>query len=262
MYLYGFMIPFYEMLVCEKRRGGGKTHRIVKILNLLHKPDHSIAPTITNIILLRQSQTMFRAFIDKDDDEFVDEPLSSPRLHTEEEPTQPERTEEPHMTTTPLSPTSALTEQVQAFDLEPDTPMVDVHTEEKSAPSPPAEKKPIEPESVASEPILAQEPMEEMSPEDKPAPLFAKKSEPSPEVPTEQAPASNASIESMDTTMGEAGDSSSSVLMNSRGGRDTRKGVVARFGLARVSSLPLLSLLSLSLIRSFLFILYRIRRIL
>ncbi|KAH6673253.1 SIT4 phosphatase-associated protein-domain-containing protein [Halenospora varia] len=197
------------------------------------KDDFDEKPEVEDLLSIPKPETPL-AFIDKDDDEFVDEPLSSPRLHTEEEPTQPERTEEPHMTTTPLSPTSALTEQVQAFDLEPDTPMVDVHTEEsnstatdstkhspqsseesaESAPSPPAEKKLIEPESVASEPILAQEPMEEMSPEDKPAPLFAKKSEPSPEVPTEQAPASNASIESMDTTMGEAGDSSSSVLMN------------------------------------------------
>ncbi|KAH8670177.1 SIT4 phosphatase-associated protein-domain-containing protein [Tricladium varicosporioides] len=197
------------------------------------KDDFDEKPEVEDLLSPPKPETPL-AFIDKDDDEFVDEPLSSPRLHTEEEPPQPKQIEEPHMMTTPLSPTSALTEQVQAFDLESDTPMVDAHTEEssstpadstknspqspeepaESAPLPPTEEKLIEPESLVSAPVLAQEPMDEMSPEDKPAPLFAKKSEPSPEAPTEQPPASNASIESMDTTMGEAGDSSNSVLMN------------------------------------------------
>lgn len=177
------------------------------------------------------------SFLDKDDDEFVDEPLSSPRLNTEKELLEAESvsTELAEQALTPLSPTGELAQEVQAFGLEEeDTHMADTHVEdsdrstaessknsagssEESAESPPAteEEKTVESQPSNSESALVpvQESMDEiLHPEDKPAPLFAKKVEAPPEA-TDLVPESHSSAESLDTTMGEAGDSSNSILM-------------------------------------------------
>jgi SIT4-associating protein SAP185/190 len=174
------------------------------------------------------------SFLDKDDEEFVDEPLSSPRLHTDKEPDVP--LPEPDMIVQPLSPTKELSQQVDSLGFqEEDTamtsppPSVDTsvddiesssaecnkHTPESS--EAPPEVVPQAEAEKASEPIGAElaaehapteEPLE-AHPEDKPAPLFAKKAEPAEEVPEQ-----NTSPGSDDTTMGEAGDSSNSVLMS------------------------------------------------
>jgi SIT4-associating protein SAP185/190 len=183
------------------------------------------------------------SFLDKDDEEFVDEPLSSPRLKAEKESDIPEFSD-PEMAVQPLSPTKELSQQVGSLGFkEEDTamtsspPSVDSNTEdtdpstdhstdgsskhspessEESAGSPPRtrEEKPAEP--TAAELASTEGPLEILThPEDKPAPLFAKKTEtseePSQAPPTE--PQGNTSVESLDTTMGEAGDSSNSILM-------------------------------------------------
>lgn len=175
------------------------------------------------------------SFLDKDDEEFVDEPLSSPRLNNVEM-AHPPRSEEQELTPLPLSPTKELSNRVDSLDFkEEDTtmtsppPSVDSHTEdseestsekhspdssEESVPSPPrAEEKTGEP--ILSQPILASVTLGSLPhPEDKPAPLFAKKSEPAEETtPTANTPEQNASSETLDTTMGEAGDSSNSIMM-------------------------------------------------
>ncbi|KAG9232683.1 SIT4 phosphatase-associated protein-domain-containing protein [Amylocarpus encephaloides] len=192
------------------------------------------------------------AFIDKDDDEFVDEPLSSPRLKTEAEPETPLVEEAPKdagpsMTETPLSPTSDLAQKIDSFDMntegagpnEEDTPMTDSRAED-SRPLPPDSTAAFQSKYEGSiEPLLAAKPepltiKEESTPafasdstvgelphgEDVPAPLFAKKVETEAEItvnpPTgliPSEPQSNSSVDSVDTTMGEAGDSSNSILM-------------------------------------------------
>jgi len=170
------------------------------------------------------------SFLDKDDEEFVDEPLSSPRLNAEKKLVETEFSD-PEMAVQPLSPTKELSKQVGSLVFkEEDTtmtspPSVDSNTEaidesskqslessEASAGSPPRtrEEKPAE---LAS----TERPLEILAyPEDKPAPLFAKKAETSEE--PSQVPQTdsqgNTSVGSFDTTMGEAGDSSNSILMD------------------------------------------------
>ena len=143
------------------------------------------------------------------------------------------------MAVMPLSPTKELSNQVDSLDLkEEDTamtsppPSVNAHSEdsdhsaaesskhspqssEETAPIPKSEEeKPAEPEVPVPEQIPAIE-ATEVRPEDIPAPLFVKKSE----LPTEaillvhDAPQAAQSVESLDTTMGEAGDSSNSITM-------------------------------------------------
>jgi SIT4-associating protein SAP185/190 len=180
------------------------------------------------------------SFMDKDDEEFVDEPLSSPRLKTGE-PDHSQHLEDPEMAVLPLSPAKELSDQVDTLDIkEEDTamtsppPSVDAHEEESepstdgsnkhspessegSAESPPRaeEEKPVEPETSEPEHIPAVESLDGLAhPEDKPAPLFVKKAEPSQDAtlpPT--MPEAALSVESLDTTMGEAGDSSNSIMM-------------------------------------------------
>jgi SIT4-associating protein SAP185/190 len=177
------------------------------------------------------------SFLDKDDDEFVDEPLSSPRLdHIELRPIEPE------MMVQPLSPTKELSQQVDSLGLEQDIPMtspppsVDSQTDDSessttdsekpttessdgSGDSPPQNEqvKVAEHEAAIVEAIPPTDLELLPHPEDKPAPLFANKSL-SPEttetaVPDTAVAEPNVSAESMDTTMGEAGDSSNSVMM-------------------------------------------------
>ena len=189
------------------------------------------------------------SFLDKDDEEFVDEPLSSPRLNKTEPVPQ---LEEPHMTVLPLSPTKEISQNLGSLEFqEEDTAMTSPppslhadecsetsagdsskHTPESSDdttenPHPPEEGKneEIEPSTTQEVPEV-HEPLEGLEhPEDKPAPLFASKSEPTAEsvkpisaavTPPESALGAdeNENNESLDITMGEAGDNSSnSVLM-------------------------------------------------
>jgi SIT4-associating protein SAP185/190 len=177
------------------------------------------------------------SFLDKDDEEFVDEPLSSPRLNNVEL-AQPNQSEAMEMTPLPLSPTKELSNQVDSLGLrDEDTamtsppPSVDSHTEdsdasttespknlpessEESALIPPRTEENTE-EATLAQPTLTPENLESLPhPEDKPAPLFVKKSEPSEEsTSTANIPEQNTSSETLDTTMGEAGDSSNSVMM-------------------------------------------------
>ncbi|KAJ5035613.1 uncharacterized protein L3040_008078 [Drepanopeziza brunnea f. sp. 'multigermtubi'] len=174
------------------------------------------------------------SFMDKDDDEFVDEPLSSPRLKTDYTP----HLDDPEMAVMPLSPTKELSQRVDLLELHQDTtmnstpPSVDTNTGEseasttglsrpspespkESSDSPPKEEeKPAEDESPAAEETPVTDAMESVAhPEDKPAPLSVKKAEvveDSVQPPTAEV---NQGMESLDTTMGEAGDSSDSILM-------------------------------------------------
>lgn len=172
-------------------------------------------------------------FMDKDDEEFVDEPLSSPRLRMED---SDPHLEDPDMAVMPLSPTKELSQQVEGLDIKPDTTMTspppsvgesnledsDASTSassknspessEESADSPPKEEKAAEHNSkLTTEPVLSSDSL--AHPEDKPAPLFAKKAEPTHEAVPPPVPEVTQSNESLDTTMGEAGDSSVSITM-------------------------------------------------
>ncbi|KAG4420415.1 hypothetical protein IFR04_006431 [Cadophora malorum] len=168
-----------------------------------------------------------------DDEEFVDEPLGSPRLKTEED----HHLEDPEMAVMPLSPTKELSQQVDSLEIQQDTamtsppPSVDTATEdsdvstngdskpspessEESADSPKEEEKPAKPQAPVNE-VPAADSLDTLAhPEDKPAPLFAKKAEPAQDLVPPPAPEVAQSVESLDTTMGEAGDSSNSIMMS------------------------------------------------
>jgi len=188
--------------------------------------------------LLAPAKSTPLSFLDKDDDEFVDEPLSSPRLnHVELDRSIPF---DPEMAVQPLSPTKELSQKVGSLDFkEEDTtmhsppPSIDSHTEdsepstsdsdkhtpassEESADSPPRteEVKLGEHEAAIVEEITPNDLTTLPHPEDKPAPLFAKKGEEGAETADPSVPESNVSAESLDTTMGEAGDSSNSIMMS------------------------------------------------
>ncbi|RFU25552.1 hypothetical protein B7463_g10781, partial [Scytalidium lignicola] len=184
------------------------------------------------------------SFMDKDGDEFVDEPLSSPRLNAGSDSKPSEQPTEAESIPTPLSPTKELSQTLDSFGLEgEDTTMTSPQSSaqdssDSSAATCSEAKTPEQkPETAESShevedpsrlleqevppntelPIL-QEPLESLPhPEDKPAPLFAKKNE----IPQEQSAESvssqssheNSNEESLDTTMGEAGDLANSILM-------------------------------------------------
>lgn len=165
-----------------------------------------------------------------DGEEFVDEPLGSPKLKPEQETMQ---FEDPEMVVEPLSPSKVLAEQVDSLGFaSEDTamtsppPSVDTNTNsdsegsdsnkrspessEESADSPPV----VEAEKAleAAEHILAA-PIESLPhPEDAPAPLSFKKPESSGDIDVE-APVipTEGTTEAQDTTMAEANDSSNSV---------------------------------------------------
>ncbi|KAA8575168.1 hypothetical protein EYC84_004369 [Monilinia fructicola] len=175
------------------------------------------------------------SFLDKDDEEFVDEPLSSPRL----QPLADENTlQEPDMTILPLSPTKELSQQVGSLGFtDEDTAMTsppasidaNIHDDtgdssdssNKLTPESDSSDDPNEGQSVALEPPTASSvPTEEIPhaaeviplPEDTPAPLFSKKTGSTEE--TAASGGSNMSLDSIDTTMGDAGDNNTSVLMD------------------------------------------------
>ncbi|CAG8978978.1 hypothetical protein HYALB_00012261 [Hymenoscyphus albidus] len=231
------------------------------------KDDFDEKPEIDDLLASVNSGTPL-SFLDKDDDEFVDEPLTSPRLKTETE-THEQHPKEPVAHTEDAaasidatmkeepktdsavedspSPRSELSAKVEAFEIsnEPeakvseDILMVDSHVEgsriqavepatvgpessEDSAGIGSSEtEQSIKLEQSTPDLTISQAPMDEMlHSEEIPAPLFAKKSDPEPEAKTEPVadtaplvPQGSSSAESMDTTMGEAGDSSNSIMM-------------------------------------------------
>lgn len=197
------------------------------------KDDFDEKPSVDNILNSDKSTPL--SFLDKDDDEFVDEPLSSPRLnHVELD--QPEQFE-PELMVQPLSPSKELSKGVDSLGLAAeDTPMLS----QPSAEILPNDNEPSisnvdnqSPVTVGDAPLdpLQDDPMVEKEqdptvveqamdkdvellqhPEDKPAPLFLRKG---PAETTDPQPLeSHISTESLDTTMGEAGDSTNSVLMS------------------------------------------------
>ncbi|KAI9155534.1 Extragenic suppressor of kinetochore protein 1 [Paramyrothecium foliicola] len=146
------------------------------------------------------------SFLEKDDDEFVDEPLSSPRLATTEDKIHEQRFEEPDLVVPPLSPTKPKTTPqdqdgskspaVQSSELsttakdEADTtvPAVggatsDAHAGSSAIPAPlsPSGNKPAALDVATAAEAVGSESGRALSPhpEDKPAPLFA--APPSPE---------------------------------------------------------------------------------
>ncbi|OWP07416.1 hypothetical protein B2J93_6195 [Marssonina coronariae] len=193
------------------------------------------------------------SFMDKDEEEFVDEPLSSPRLTTEDTL----HIDDPEVAVLPLSPTKELSQQVGSLEIQHDTtiisspPSIDTITEdsdfitngsskhslnssEDSADSPPREEeKPADCETTATEQTLTPDLLDPAAhPEDKPAPLFMNKVEVAEENVSTPVPEVSQSGESLDTTMGEAGDSSNSILI---GNTDEHKQV---FSLDDTQTMP------------------------
>ncbi|PQE25997.1 SIT4 phosphatase-associated protein [Rutstroemia sp. NJR-2017a BBW] len=188
--------------------------------------------------LLNSSQPPV-SFLDKDDEEFVDEPLSSPRLQPADE-----QFPDPEMTVLPLSPTKELSQQVGSLGFsEEDTtmtsppPSIDANAYDEHETSSDGSQKHTPGSSEDSTDLTHSNPEQDSEksestesgqdlthtetlvvplPEDTPAPLFSKKSEsPSQNIPAPDAPQvdNNMSVESVDTTMGDAGDSSHSIMM-------------------------------------------------
>ncbi|PBP17977.1 SIT4 phosphatase-associated protein [Diplocarpon rosae] len=174
------------------------------------------------------------SFMEKDEEEFVDEPLSSPRLTAEDTP----QIDDPEVSALPLSPTKELSQKVDSLEIQQDPttisspPSIDTNTEdsdftindsskhlpepsEESSESPPIEEdKPADSETLAVEQTPTPDSLDPIAhPEDKPAPLFVKKVEVAQQhVPT-PVPGVIQSVDSLDTTMGEVGDSSNSILI-------------------------------------------------
>ena len=188
------------------------------------------------------------------DEEFVDEPLTSPRLEAVDEkeaaeipesevpvPLEPIPTPEPEVEPEPASPTSGLTSGVQDLTVDKDTTMADhetVQSSETNVEEPSAVQKPSAPDTNSEAPPLPhrERNLEAMSPEsssprglsphpdDKPAPLFA--SRPNPTLQTEdpqtedtlRSPEEEGSCshnqDTVLTTQGEEGDTDRSVLMS------------------------------------------------
>ena len=136
------------------------------------------------------------SFVDKDDEEFVDEPLGSPSLSQ-----APPQLADSDLVVAPLSPTKDLLKKVDTLDLEtmhapmssktPSPDLIDVkdsspeveHTKAELVKAVDQPQSQIENEKT-SEPTAAElavehAPLEEplLHPEDKPAPLFVKKTE-------------------------------------------------------------------------------------
>ncbi|KAL3428154.1 SIT4 phosphatase-associated protein [Phlyctema vagabunda] len=197
--------------------------------------------------LLTPKPSTTLSFVDKDDEEFVDEPLSSPKLGTNTE-LSPPHPDDADMAVLPLSPSKDLAKDLDAMDFDKDTAMTSpppvsepTVTDSEDSESSTLESSKLTPgssedstddsqpkETSGAEDVQAtlapgvsgnQEP-EGLSPhpEDKPAPLFAKtaastgdRSETSSD-PTSSTEAPSSS-EAFDTTMGEAGENSNSILM-------------------------------------------------
>lgn len=187
----------------------------------------------------RTAQTRPRLDLDED---FVDEPLTSPRLEAldEKEAEAPETAETLDIAQVePASPTSGLTSGVKDLEIDNDTVMThgavpdleDSHDlaleSTAAAPSEPALHGPNGDAPPLPHRDRHFESPDESSPgdisphpNDRPAPLFAGRSEPAlhggetPADSNEPAAGSGDSQETIDTTVGEEGDSTRSVLMS------------------------------------------------
>lgn len=187
----------------------------------------------------RTAQTRPRLDLDED---FVDEPLTSPRLEAfdEKEAEAPETAEALDITQVdPASPTSGLTSGVKDLEIDNDTVMThgEVSDLEDShdlalEPTPAAPSEPARHGPNGDAPPLPHRDRHVGSPDesspgdisphtdDKPAPLFAGRSEPAshggetPADSNEPRPGSGDSRETIDTTIGEEGDSTRSVLLS------------------------------------------------
>jgi SIT4-associating protein SAP185/190 len=192
------------------------------------------------------------SFLDRDDEDFVDEPLSSPRLKADTESFSEGHPHETIQNVAPLSPTKELSNQVGALHVEEDTTMtspppdtVSTADDGVNQPSVAVDKKSLEtledfvqshPQTAmqsVQDPVapslqipLSPEPLEgglSPHPEDKPAPLFARKTDSmleSPKLLDEPANISKDTSDTgteatdiTDTAMSDAGDVSNSVLM-------------------------------------------------
>ncbi|KAK3168662.1 hypothetical protein OEA41_005110 [Lepraria neglecta] len=184
------------------------------------------------------------------DEDFVDEPLTSPRLEAVDEkeaempeaempePLSPKREPEP------ASPTSGVTSAVKDLAVNQDTTMADHEAHEtftspettEIIPEQPASQTPTTPHINTDAPPLPhrERPLDPMTPDtpeaehtqglsphpdDKPAPLFASRSHLPPQfddIPhqTEDEVGAGHSQETIDTTLGQEGDSDRSVLMS------------------------------------------------
>ncbi|KAL0765732.1 hypothetical protein CaCOL14_011956 [Colletotrichum acutatum] len=90
------------------------------------------------------------SFLDRDEDDFVDEPLSSPRLNVADDKIKEQRFDDPDLVVAPLSPskpkTASIDETAAAADseakseLEPKPDTVDTKTEEPAAKEPESEE--------------------------------------------------------------------------------------------------------------------------
>ena len=188
------------------------------------------------------------SFLDKDDEDFVDEPLSSPRLKADTDLLKSHHVQESQLSSTPLSPSKELSHHVGGLHFDEDTTMTSpplddpLDASEATATDVVADKetlealedlvknhtqKSLEPLEEVERPALqislTPEPIEGLSPhpEDKPAPLFAKRSENSDEhvkaldmhVPASDTSSTSNITEMTDSTMEDAGDGSNSILM-------------------------------------------------
>jgi SIT4-associating protein SAP185/190 len=140
------------------------------------------------------------SFLEKDEDEFVDEPLSSPRLTTAGDKIHEQQFEEPDLVVPPLSPTKsksallAQKEEAKPADVTKTDDKSGANDDAKTAPSaePGLSKLSTEDKPSTAEATLLPDttiPEVERSlsphPEDKPAPLFAAQT--APQAPTQES---------------------------------------------------------------------------
>lgn len=178
------------------------------------KPDDEAAKPETSL-----------SFMDKDDAEFVDEPLSSPRLKPEAEETRSEHAED---MVEPLSPSKETANEIQALSLNEAAASSESSTSTEKTLDAPAStaqetsETPLEGGATETPSVQVQEDDQSFQdssahPEDAVAPLSIKKVEPVDSntlAPASgDAPEAGPSTEILDTTMGEAGDSSNSIIM-------------------------------------------------
>jgi len=169
--------------------------------------------------LLSDAKPVPLSFVDKDDDDFVDEPLGSPSMSSQ----KPPQLADPDLIIAPLSPTKDLSKKVDSLDLEAEdtkmtspppvdgsakietvenleNPAKDTETElpKTSSQSDGPSESVQSSEATAAEIAVRHAPLEEsiLHPEDKPAPLFAKKMESS-----QSSESTNAPTDTQDTTM-------------------------------------------------------------
>jgi SIT4-associating protein SAP185/190 len=163
------------------------------------KDDFDEKSDVDDDLLANIKPESFPSFLDKDDDEFVDEPLSSPRLNIDVEPLQPSTTET-SLNVQPLSPTKELSEKVEDLKVNQDEssdhpPSNDDHSKDPAVSSDEQIKKALDdaignqvqpraeekveqsPEPTLQIPLGLAIPDDGLSPhpDDHPEPLFAKK---------------------------------------------------------------------------------------